>query len=320
MAGPAEDDRAHHREEVGLAGPEPPRVPILEYVLLLLLATFWGASYILAKIGIGSIPPMTFICGRSLLAAFWLMLVLRLRRITMPTDLQSWKLFAAQSMINSVVPFVLITSAQQYVDAGLTVVLNSTTPIFVFLITWGITRHEPATGAKLLGTLLGLGGVVIVVGKEAVSGFGQELVAQIVITLATIAFAVGTIRGRTLAHLDPMVAATGSLAFGGMLLVPLSLVVERPWTLSPTAASLTAMLLMSMFSSALGLMLFYRLVRTLGPVAVASQAYLRVPIGVGLAVVLLGERVPPSLFAGLVLVVIGVALMTITLPRRPGRA
>jgi drug/metabolite transporter (DMT)-like permease len=287
-----------------------------EYALLLLLACFWGGSYVFAKIALETIPPASLICGRSLLAALLLMAVLALRGMAMPRDGAAWRTFAVQATINSVVPFLLITWAQQFVDAGLTVVLSSTTPIYAFLLTWAVTRHEPAGLGRLLGTVIGLGGVAVIVGAEALRGLGQELVAQLVIMLATVCFAIGTIRGRHLARFDPMVAAAGSLAVGGLALVPLVVLFEQPWALEHTAKTLGAMATMAVFSSAAGLMLFYRLLATLGPVAVTSQAYLRVPIGVALAVLLLGERVPPGLAAGLVLVVVGVALMTMPIGRR----
>ena len=101
-------------------------------------------TYPLTKIGLQSIPPVTFIAARSLVAAAFLLAVMRLRGITLPTDLKAWKLFALQQVINSTFPFLIITWAQQYVPASNTVVLAATTPIFSFLITWGITRHEPA--------------------------------------------------------------------------------------------------------------------------------------------------------------------------------
>src|SRR5882757_7292129 len=115
----------------------------------------WSSTYPLTKIGLGSIPPVTFISARSLIAAFFLLAILYARGLRIPTDAKAWKLFAFQQTINSTIPFLMITWAQQYVPAAPTVVLASTTPIFAFLITWGITRHEPATLLKLAGACAG---------------------------------------------------------------------------------------------------------------------------------------------------------------------
>ncbi|KWV60661.1 hypothetical protein AS156_28310 [Bradyrhizobium macuxiense] len=282
-----------------------------DYALLLALACCWSSTYPLTKIALGSIPPVTFISARSLIAALFLLVVLRIRGIRVPTDMKAWKLFAFQQTINSTIPFLVITWAQQFVQASHTVVLASTTPIFAFLITWAITRHEPASPVKLLGAILGLAGTVAIIGLDALSGFGKEIVAEIAILLATVSFACATIFGLRLSDYDPMVVAAGSLLFGGTVLLPAALILEHPWTLHPTPQALVATVTMGIFSSALGLMLFYMCLTRLGTLATNAQAYLRIPIGVALSVVLIGESVPSNLALGLVLVMAGVAAMTV---------
>jgi drug/metabolite transporter (DMT)-like permease len=288
-----------------------PRYNPRDYLLLLALACAWSSTYPLTKIGLRSIPPFTFITARSLLAAAFLLVIMRVRGLALPTEWKAWKLFAAQQIINSTVPFLIITWALQYVPAANTVVLAATTPIFAFLITWGVTRHEPATPLKLLGAILGFAGAAVIIGLDALTNFGHEIFAEIAILLATISFACATIFGLRMSGYPPTVVATGSLLFGGLSLLPFSLVLERPWTLHPTLESITAVAIMGIFSSALGLMLFYICLARLGTLATNAQSYLRIPIGVALSALLLGEAVPPNLAAGLVLVMIGVAAMTI---------
>jgi drug/metabolite transporter (DMT)-like permease len=300
--------------------PLPPSVPQghrgwRDYALLLALACCWSSTYPLAKIGLGSIPPITFISARSLIAASFLLVILYARGLRIPTDARAWKLFAFQQTINSTIPFLMITWAQQYVPAAPTVVLASTTPIFAFLITWGITRHEPATLLKLAGAMLGLAGTAVIIGLDALGGLSGDLFPEMVILLATISFACATIFGLRLSDYDPMVVAAGSLLFGGTLLLPVALVVEHPWTLHPTREAIIAIVTIGIFSSALGLMLFYMCLARLGTLTTNAQGYLRIPIGVGLSVVLLGEAVPANLVLGLVLVMAGVAAMTIPADR-----
>jgi len=288
-----------------------PRRNWRDYLLLLALAGCWSSTYPLTKIGLGSIPPITFISARSLVAAAFLFVILRARGLRIPTDAKAWKLFAQQQTINSTIPFLLITWAQQYVPASNTVVLASTTPIFAFLITWGITRHEPATLLKLAGAILGLAGTAVIIGLDALATLDADILAEIVILLATISFAFATIYGLRLTEYDPMVVAAGSLLFGGLILLPLAVIVDHPWTLRPTAEALVATVAMGIFSSAFGLMLFYMCLTRLGTLTTNAQGYLRIPIGVGLSVLLLGESVPTNLALGLVLVMAGVAAMTI---------
>ncbi|WP_245310231.1 DMT family transporter [Bradyrhizobium jicamae] len=288
-----------------------PRRGWRDYALLLALACCWSSTYPLTKIGLGSIPPITFISARSLIAAAFLFAVLRVRGVRMPTDIKAWKLFAQQQTINSTLPFLLITWAQQYVPASNTVVLASTTPIFAFLITWGITRHEPATLLKLIGAILGLAGTALIIGLDALATLDANILAEIVILIATISFACATIFGLRLTDYDPMVVAAGSLLFGGMVLLPFALLIDHPWTLRPTTEALVATTAMGIVSSAFGLMLFYMCLTRLGTLTTNAQGYLRIPIGVGLSVVLLGEAVPANLALGLVLVMAGVAAMTV---------
>lgn len=299
-----------------IAGPVPgPARGWRDYALLLALACLWSSTYPLTKIGLGSIPPITFISARSLVAALFLLVILRARGIRIPADAAAWKLFAFQQTINSTIPFLIITWAQQYVPASNTVVLASTTPIFAFIITVAITRHEPATLLKALGALLGLAGTAVIVGLDALHSLGSEVIAETAILLATISFACATIFGLRLSDYDPMVVAAGSLLFGGLVLLPASLLVDRPWTLHPTPQSIAAAVTMGIFSSALGLMLFYMCLGRLGTLTTNAQGYLRIPIGVGLSVLLLGESVPPDLVLGLVLVMAGVAAMTVPAER-----
>jgi drug/metabolite transporter (DMT)-like permease len=166
-----------------------------DYALLLALACCWSSTYPLTKIGLISIPPVTFISARSLIAAAFLIVILHARGLRLPTDAKAWKLFGQQQTMNSTIPFLMITWAQQYVPASSTVVLASTTPIFAFLITWGITRHEPATLLKLVGAILGLAGTAAIIGLDALGGLSHDIFAEIVILLATLSFACATISG-----------------------------------------------------------------------------------------------------------------------------
>src|SRR2546429_9417986 len=112
-----------------------------DLALLVALATLWGASYTFIKLGVSTIPPVTFIAGRTAIAGILLLAVMRIRRLSLKYDRASWRHFAIQAMFNSVVPFTLIAWAEQRVDAGLATILNSTSPIQAFLLTGLVTRH-----------------------------------------------------------------------------------------------------------------------------------------------------------------------------------
>ena len=290
-----------------------------ELALLVVLATLWGASYSFIKIGVETIPPVTFIAARTLIAGAILLAIIAWRGLSLPKDMATWRRFAFQACMNSVVPFTLIAWAEQSVEAGLAIILNSTTPIFTFLMTAGITRHEAVTARKLFGVAAGIAGISLIIGMQAFGDLGHELWAQVAIVVATISYAGAAIFGRNFKGLNPLMPAAGSMICGAVLLVPLSLALDRPWTLAPSTASIVALLGLSVFSTALAFVIFFRLVHTLGSVGVTSQAYLRVPIGVAIGVVFLGETLNPSAWIGLVCVVAGVAAMTMP-ARKPAPA
>jgi drug/metabolite transporter (DMT)-like permease len=199
-----------------------------ELALLLLLATLWGASYSFIKVGVATIPPIILIALRTLIAGLLLLLIMRWRAISMPTDMASWGRFAFQAYLNSVIPWTLIAWAERSVDAGLATILNSAAPIFTFLFTALVTRHEASTPRKLFGVVAGMAGICLIVGMKAFDHVGQELLGEVAIVAATLCYAGGAIFSRGFAGLDPMAPAAGSLLCGTVVLIPFGLVVEQP--------------------------------------------------------------------------------------------
>lgn len=282
-----------------------------ELVLLLVLSSLWGASYTFVKVGVQTISPVTLIAGRTVIAGTILIAIIQWRGMTLPKDATTWRRFFFQACLNSVVPFTLIAWAQQTTDAALATILNSTSPIFAFLLTMFVTRHETVTGRKLFGVGAGIVGICLIVGVQAIGGLGQELWAQLAIVAATICYAGAAIFGRNFEGLNPIMPAAGSMICGAIVLVPASLITEKPWTLTPSLESILALLALSVFSTALAFAIYFRLVQTLGSVGTTAQAYLRVPIGVAIGVMFLREHLTSTALIGLVCVIAGVAGMSV---------
>jgi drug/metabolite transporter (DMT)-like permease len=286
----------------------------VELALLMGLATLWGGSYTFIKLGVATIPPVTLIAGRTLIAGLLLLLIMQWRGVRFPNDAATWRRFLFQACLNSVIPWTLIAWAERSVDAGLATILNSTSPIFTFFLTLAIARQDALSWRKLFGVVAGMAGICLIIGVQAFHGVGEQVVAQIAIVTATICYAGGAVFSRGFRGLDPMAPAAGSLLCGAAILLPVSVVFERPWTLAPSMTSVLALLGLAIFSTAIAFVIYFRLIQTLGSVGTTAQAYLRVPIGVALGVLLLGEKLSPTAWIGLACVVIGVAAMTI-----PGR-
>jgi drug/metabolite transporter (DMT)-like permease len=283
----------------------------VEFALLLLLATLWGGSYTFIKLGVATIPPVTLIAARTLIAGLLLVVVMHWRGVMLPRDAATWRRFLFQACLNSVIPWTLIAWAERSLDAGLATILNSTAPIFTFFLALAFTHQERPSMRKLFGVVAGLAGICLIVGMQALTGLGEQLAAQIATVAATICYAGAAIFSRGFKGLDPMAPAAGSLLCGAAILLPVSLVVDRPWTIMPSTSSLLALLGLAVFSTALAFVIYFRLIQTLGSVGTTAQAYLRVPIGVALGVIFLGESLTSTAWIGLGCVIIGVAAMTV---------
>jgi len=287
------------------------RNPSLELALLLALAALWGGSYTFIKLGVATIPPITLIAARTAIAGLLLLAIMHARGMRLPRDAATWRRFLFQACLNSVIPWTLIAWAERTLDAGLATILNSTSPVFTFFLTLAIARHETPSLRKLFGVVLGIAGICLIVGVQAFAGLGEQLVAQLATIAATVCYAGAAIFSRGFRDLDPIAPAAGSLLAGAAILAPLSLVVDRPWTLAPSMSSLLALLGLAVFSTAFAFVIYFRLIQTLGSVGTTAQAYLRVPIGVAFGVIFLGESLSPTAWIGLGCVVVGVAAMTI---------
>jgi drug/metabolite transporter (DMT)-like permease len=144
-----------------------------ELALLLLLATLWGGSYTFVKLGVATIPPITLIEGRTLIAGVLLLLIMAGRGVRLPSDGATWRRFMFQACLNSVIPWTLIAWAERSVDAGLATILNSTSPIFTFFLTLAIAGQDALSLRKVFGVVVGMMGICLIVGVQALHGIGE---------------------------------------------------------------------------------------------------------------------------------------------------
>lgn len=281
--------------------------PWKEFALLALLALLWGASYLFIKIAVTEIPPLTLIAVRVSIATVFLIAVLLWQRERLPRDHKTWRKLLLQSFLNSIGAWTILAWGQQYVDSGLASVLNSTSPIFVFLFTAFITHHETSNPLKLLGACLGLFGVVLIIGVDALAGLGEQIAGQLAAITGAVLYACAAIYSKRLSHISATVAATGTMIWASIVLIPASLLLEHPWTLTPSITAIGAACFLGIFCTGFALIIYFRLARTLGSMGVASQAYLRAGVGVLLGVVFLGEQITFVIGFGLLAAILGVA-------------
>jgi drug/metabolite transporter (DMT)-like permease len=280
------------------------------FILLITLALLWGSSFALIKVSVETIPPITVAAVRALLGGLLLLAVLGPRwRLLLQRG--NPRALLTQGVFNCILPWTLVAWASRTIDSGLATILNSLSPIFIFILTWAITRHEAATPRKFIGVVLGIAGVLVIIGVDALSGLGQHTVAELACVAGSISYAIAALVGRRFDKMSPLVPAAGSVLMATLVLIPLALVVEHPWTIQPSVRSMLAVLGLAVFSTGAAFIVYFRLLSTIGSIATSSQAYLRIVVGVGLGVVLLGERLSASTVIGLMLVVGGVVAMTL---------
>lgn len=282
----------------------------LEVSLLVLLSFLWGASFTLIEVAIDTIPPATIVFGRLAIGAALLMLFALWTGVTFPRSPSRWGALLLQGILQSALPFTLISWGQQYIDSGLAGLLNTTPPLFVFLIGFFLLRDRSAGARQIIGILLGFAGVLAIMGPAALAGEGSSVLGQLAITGASLSYAIAAIYAKRFSDQPPALTAACSMGFAALLMFPVSMWMDDPLSLSPTTPAIAAVVTLGVFSTAMAMAIYFRLVRTLGPLGVTTGSYMRAGFSVVLGILLLGEDLSPSLIVGLLMIFAGVAIVT----------
>jgi drug/metabolite transporter (DMT)-like permease len=283
------------------------RVASLEFALVLLLGLLWGSPYALTKISLETIPPLSLVAGRVALAAAALWTVVAFRRRAIPRTQEFAARLFIQGALSCVLPYTLIAFGQQTVESGLAAILNSATPVFVCIISVLWAHQEMLSRRRIVGVVVGFSGVIGITGASALLGFGQQVPGQAAIILATLSSALSVIHGRHFETVAPEVVAAGMLTSAAALLLPLCLVLDVPWQTTPSAASIAALVVNALVATALGFVVYFRLIRTIGSIATASTSYIKPAVGVLIGYVFLAEPLTWVTAGGLCAVLVGVA-------------
>ena len=283
-----------------------PIAPV-EIALLLLLGVLWGMPYALTKIALPTIPPVTMVAVRVALAAaaLWIVVLANGRALPARFDIAARLFF--QGIIGCAIPYTLIAVGQRSVDSALASILNATGPLFVCLIGLLSAARQAPTATRLFGVMVGLGGVVAITGAGAFAQLGGATLGQSAILVATLSSAFAALHARRFVALAPETVAAATLSAAAVVLMPLSFVLESPLSRAPSAAAIAALLANAFLATALGFVVYFRLIRTLGSMGTVSVGYLRPAIGVLIGCLFLGEQLTWQIGAGLAVILIGVA-------------
>lgn len=284
----------------------------VDWILLWTLSLLWGGSFLFNELALVGLPPISIVWGRVALAAVVLGLVVRASGQGLPGRAM-WPALAVMGVLNNLVPFTLFVLAQGQITGALASVLNATTPLFTVLVAHVATRDERLTPVKAAGVGLGFAGVVVMMVGEDLGG---ELFAILACLGAALSYGFAGVWGRRFkaAGVTPLQTAAGVLACSSVILTPVWLAVDRPWAPGfPGWQPVLAVVALAVLSSAVAYLIFFRILARAGAVAISLVTFLIPFSAAGLGWLVLGERLEARHFAGLALILGGLAL---TLRRR----
>lgn len=284
----------------------------MAYFYLILLGSIWGASYLFIKVGGEVVPPLTLVFSRTAIASVVLFVTLRVKGERVPRWNDAiWKWFVLMGVINTVVPYTLITWGELYISSGLAAILIATLPIFTVLLAHWLTHDEKITPRKLLGVMAGFVGVVILFLPDLAQGQKLFLAGGIAVLGAALSYAIAGIYARkTLKGVSPISSAFGQMLTAAVMILPASLLVERPWTISPTPASIFSILMLGVVGSGFAYILFYWLIAQVGATRTSLVTYVSPIVALILGAVILQEPLHWTMVVGLGLIIGGVGLVT----------
>ena len=279
-----------------------------DWLLLVGLSVLWGGSFFFAKVALEDLPPLTLALGRVAIAAAILAVLMRARGDSFAPLASAWPAFLILGLLNCAIPFSLLFWAQTHISSSLASILNATTPIFTVLVAQVATADEKLTAGKLVGVTAGFLGVAVMLGPDALAGIGADVWAQLACLAAAVSYALAAVHGRRLADLPAGTVATGQLIAAAVVLAPLAALVDRPWALArPSATALGALLGLAALSTALGYVIYFRVLARAGAVNLALVTFLLPVSAILLGTIVLGERLAPHHFAGMAVIAFGLA-------------
>ncbi len=278
-----------------------------EWLLIVALSIVWGGSFFFVGVALTALPPLTVVLGRVGLAALALLAVIRISGQHLPREARLWGAFLVMGALNNAIPFSLIVWGQVHIDSGLASILNVSTPLFTVLLAHVVTSDEKMTVNRVLGVLFGLAGVAVLIGPEALGGLGTAGLAQIAILGAAASYACASLYGRRFRHLPPTIPAAGMLCGSTLLILPLALIADRPWTLTPGFEAIASLLGLALASTALAYFLYFRILTLAGSTNLMLVTFLVPVSAILLGTLLLGERLDWTAIVGMGLIFAGLA-------------
>jgi drug/metabolite transporter (DMT)-like permease len=281
-----------------------------DWLLFGLISLFWGSSYLFIKIGVETISPFTLIAGRLFFGALVLGAALVLSRAPLPRDRGTYAKLLFMAVFNIVIPFSLITWGEQYIDSSLAAILQATTPLFTIVIASLALSEEAITLNRLVGLIIGFGGVVVLFSHGLSGGRGDALLGEVALVLSSLSYAVGNVFVRVrMRGFHPTVPAFFQVSIALLLMSVLVVLFESPVRLPDTARAWFAVVWLGVFGSSLAYLIYFRLVHVLGPTRLSLITYIMPIVGIVLGLLVLSETIDIRTVVGAAIILAGVGLV-----------
>ena len=288
-----------------------------EWALFALLSVFWGSSYLFIKLGIETLSPFTLIACRLFFGLLVLGIALRLARVTLPRDRATYGKLLIMALFNIVIPFSLITWGERYIDSSLAAILQATTPLFTIVIASLALSEEAISLNRLVGLILGFGGVVILLGRGLGAGGQNQVIGELAVAVSSLSYALGNVFVRLrMRGLHPTVPAFFQVGIAFVIVTSLALAFEQPIRLPSNPTALFSVVWLGLFGSAFAYLIYFRLVHVLGPTRLSLITYVMPIVAIALGVAIRGEVIDGQTVVGTAIVLGGVGLVNSRYGRR----
>jgi drug/metabolite transporter (DMT)-like permease len=272
------------------------------------MSTIWGVPYLFIKVAVDDGVPPAFLAWSRVVLGAAVLLLLAWRAGTLGSLRGRGRWLALFALFEITIPFPLIAAGERHVDSSVAAIIIAAAPLIVALLALRFDAGERVSGRRLVGLLVGLGGVVALVGID-IAGRTDELLGAGAILIAAAGYAAGPmVLNRTLADADPRATMGASLAIAGVLLTPLA--AASPPAAVPSGGAIAALLVLGLVCTAAAFVIYSGLIAEIGPGRALVITYVAPVVAVALGVTVLGERPGAGAVAGLLLIIAGSWLST----------
>jgi drug/metabolite transporter (DMT)-like permease len=283
-----------------------------DWLALGVLALMWGTSYAFIKLGVqsGGLPTFTLIASRLFIGFVFLASVVLIAREPLPRSPRIYMHLVVMAIINIVIPFYLITTAERSVTSAIAAIINGAVPLIVILLAALVLHDEPITLGRLIGLLVGYAGVIVIVSPGFANSTGSQVSGELALVGSTIAYGIGAVyTRRNMRGLRPMIPAMFQVGFAFLIVGTLALVTEHPFAVAWNGDALLAVSWLGIFGSGAAYLLNFRLLSRIGATRTSILAYFLPIIGIISGGLMFQEHIDPIVLAGTALVLGGIALV-----------